>query len=123
MDLVELRKVAHHGALRMSVGVVKEDPSAQDRDQAEDRLEERGLAGAVGADDANHLPGPDSKADSVDGGLVSVSRRQILNLEAVVPWAPGAYCPALRFRTPHTFIRIHFSALTIWVTLCRSMLM
>jgi len=46
----------------MSVGVVKEDPSTQDRDQAEDRLEERGLAGAVGADDANQLSGPDSKS-------------------------------------------------------------
>ena len=85
LDLVELRKVAHHGALRVRVGVMKEDSSAQDRDQTEDRFEEGGLAGAVGADDADHLPGPDSEGDPLDGGVRPVSCGQISDLQAVVP--------------------------------------
>ncbi len=85
LDLVELREVAHHGALRVRVGVVEQDPSAQDRDQAEDRLEEGGLAGAVGADDADHLPGPDGEADPLDGGFRPVSCGQISDLQAVMP--------------------------------------
>src|SRR5581483_8442158 len=50
-------------------------------EQAGDEVEERRLARAVRADDADRLPGPHLEGDAVDGADAAERPRQVLDLE------------------------------------------
>src|SRR5207237_5900678 len=55
--------------------------SAGDRGEAGEAVEQRGLAGSVGADEADHLAGPDLDLDSIVGHQARVALGDLDALE------------------------------------------
>src|SRR3954452_6414323 len=72
----------HVGPLTSNVLAAKQEPSGPRRQQAEDRLDERRFAGAVGADDRHDLAIADLDRDPVeDVHLGDVSGNELVRLE------------------------------------------
>ena len=82
----------HHGAVaapvaqrralqRGDVAVLEDDAAVARLDQAVDHAQERRLAGAGAADDADHLAGGDFQVDRVDGDEVTEAAGETLDRE------------------------------------------
>ena len=69
------------------------------------------LAGAVGADEPEHLPGLDGEADAVERDPVAVAPGQIDDLEAAYPTSAGSSRPWSRSR-PRWTAAMNFERLT-----------
>ena len=63
------------------VAAVEEDPAAVGREQAGDQVEERGLAGAVRADDGVQASAGEVKAQAVDRGQSAEALGQLLGAQ------------------------------------------
>ena len=97
-DLQGLERAGHPGA-RPSVGrQAIESPAVEHHlarvlDETGGRVHERRLAGTVGADEPDDLPGLDRHADVADGGDAAVADRQIADLEATWGHAVPSHAP------------------------------
>ena len=82
--LVDRGDAAADGRRRVAAGerlAVEQDLAVGRVDGAGDALDQRGLAGAVGADDAVHLAGPHVEVDAVEGAHAGVLLGQAPDLE------------------------------------------
>ena len=69
------------GALAGQVAAIGHQPARGQRLHARDGIEEGGLAGAVGADDAHQLAGMETRAHRVHGGQAAEAHRDLVRVE------------------------------------------
>ena len=75
------RAHALFGRKRRDVAAVEQDRARGRREEAADQIEERRLAGAVGADHGAQLARLDGERDVVDGDQAAEALRDVVDLE------------------------------------------
>ncbi len=83
---MRLRHIAHdtRQALarpRRHIDAVEPDGAGKRRQQAQERLHQRGLAAAIGAEQAQHLAGADVDADAAADGFAAIAEGEIVGAE------------------------------------------